>query len=167
MTEYANQPGPADARNAAALILHRRNGDDKGVAGIFAEVAETKRQTQLLLAVMDLYANAITELKTDAGIELMASYVGDMAEHAHEAQGPGADMMKAAPLLDAHGRQDWDAFNGVLHSAATTGRSAHLLIGLLDLYEVLMPDLNSTAGRDWFSRLIAAFVNEEKPGDGT
>ena len=166
MTTYADQPGPADDRRAAALILHRRSADEQGVVAILAEAGETKRQVQLLLAVMDLYRNAIAELRSDAGIELMASYVGDMAQRADEAEGPAADMVKAAPLLDAHAREDWDAFNDVLARAASAGRSANLLIGLLDLYEVLMPDLNSTTGRDWFTRLIAAFVNEEVQGDG-
>lgn len=162
MTEYASQPGPTDARNAAALILHRRNADEQGVVAILAEAAETGRQTELLLAVMDLYRMAIAELRSDAGIALMASYVGDMAKHADEAgDGLGADMIRAAPLLDAHGRQNMDAFNDILRKAAVAGRSANLLVGLLDLYEALMPDLNSTAGLDWFNRLIAAFVNEE------
>lgn len=170
MTEYANQPGPVDARNAAALIVHRRNADDQGVAGILAEANETGRQTELLLAVMDLYRNAIAELKTDAGITLMASYVQDMASFADDpelGEGPGADMMRAAPLLDAHGLQDMGAFNTILDRSAAAGRAGNLLIGLLDLYEALLPDLNSTAGRDWFNRLIAAFVEEEARGDGT
>jgi hypothetical protein len=167
MSSDADQPNAADGRRAAALIIHRRRADSDGVVALLDEANDSGRMTELVLAVLDLYRNAIAELRSDNGIELIASYVGQMCELAEQAgpdfgAGPGA-MVQSARLLDAHGRGDTAGINRVLGEAA--GRGLYLILGLLDLLESLLPELSCEAGYNWLDRCVAIYAAEEAQDD--
>ncbi|OBB18550.1 hypothetical protein A5761_08690 [Mycolicibacterium setense] len=160
---YADQPNAADARRAAALTIHHRRGNNAGVLALLAETGETTRAAELVLAILDLHRSAIMELKTEAGIELMAQYVQALATLPIPVNPDteGADVSRAAQLLDAHGRGDTDAINHALQSAATAGRPAELVLALLDLFDHLIAELSCEAGIDWLQRCITSFATEE------
>ena len=165
MTEnYADQPKAADARRASAITTHHRRGYTEGVLAIAEETNETNRGTELVLAVLDLHRNPLTELRTPSGIELIGRHVHELATHgaATTADNPaGADVARASALLDSHGREDIAGINRALKDAASVGRSTQLLLALLDLYEHLMPELTSAAGIDWLNRCTTTFATEE------
>lgn len=163
MTAYADQPGPADARRAAALTIWHRRGNPDGITEIVRESAAIGRLVELLLAVLDLHRTAIAELRSEAGINLMALFVQGIAEHAEQnnAQGAAADIRRSAQLLDAHGRDDTADINRAVQEASNAGRGVQLFTRLLDIYEHLLPELTSDHGIDWLNRCIAAFANEE------
>lgn len=123
------------------------------------------------LAILDLHRTAITELRTDNGIYLMATYVQGLATAAENAgtepaenagiEPVGADICRAARILDCHGRNDTADINQAVQEAIAADRPTQLVVALLDLYEVLLPELTSEAGIDWLNRCISAFANEE------
>jgi hypothetical protein len=167
MSSYADRPNAADARRAAALIIHRRRSDTGGVAALLEEANGAHRMTELVLAVLDLYRNAIEELRTDNGINLIASYVGHICKLAEQA-GPeigAGEMVQSARLLDAHGRGDIAATNQAFREAAAARRAVSLVLGLLDLLETLLPELSCDAGFDWLNRCVATFAAEEAQND--
>lgn len=165
MSSNADQPNAADARRGAALIIHGRRGDSDGVLALLDEANGSGRMAELVLAVLDLYRNAIAELRSDNGIELIAAYVGQMRELAEQAgpdfsAGPGA-MVQSARLIDAHGRGDNAGINDVFGEASATGQGLYLVLGLLDLLETLLPELSCDTGYDWLNRCVATFAAEE------
>lgn len=169
MTEnYADQPNAADARRAAALTIWHRRGNPEGITEIVRTADEVGRPTELLLAVLDLHRTAIAELRSDPGITLMALFVQGIAQHAEQAgivDGPGDDVRRSAQLLDAHARNDIAGINRAVREAASDSRGVQLYLGLLNLYEHLLPELTSEHGIDWLERCLAAFANEEAEGD--
>jgi hypothetical protein len=163
MSGDADQPKAADARRAAALIIHRRRADVDGVTALLEEAHRSDRVTELVLAVLDLYRTAIEELRSDNGINLIASYVGQMCKLAEQASpevGVG-EMLQSARLLDAHGRGDMQGVNNVFSEAKAGDRGVYLILGLLDLLETLLPELSCEAGFDWLNRCVSTFAAEE------
>lgn len=153
-----------DARRAAALTTHHRRGNTDGVLAIAQEVNETGRGTHLVVAILDLHANALRQLRTNNGIDLIGLHVQELASMAGHpvADNPaGGDICRAATLLDAHGRDDIEALNTTIRAAVDAGRPTQLILGLLDLYETLLPELTSLAGVDWLARCVNAFATEE------
>lgn len=162
MTNHSDQPNAADARRAAALTIHHRNGNPEGVFEIVRETVETTRAAELVMAILDLHRIAIIELKTPAGIDLMGFYVQGLAAYRKPESGDLiADALRAARLLDAYGRTDIDGINEAILDAVKADRPTQLVIGLLELYDHLIPELTSTAGLGWLNRCIASFAAEE------
>ncbi|MFV8233695.1 hypothetical protein [Mycolicibacterium fortuitum] len=163
MTTYADQPNAADARRAAAITIHHRRGNNEGLHTILVESVETARPAELVLAILELHCNAIVELKTAAGVDLMARYVQALAAMPIPANPDteGGDVSRAAQLLDAHGRGDTDALNQALQDATKAGRPAELVVALLGLYDHLLAELSCEAGIDWLERCITSFATEE------
>src|SRR6476620_8504932 len=85
MSSFADQPNAADARRAAALIIHGRRGDSDGIEALLAEADSAGRITELVLAVLDLYRHVIGELRSDNGTGLIAAYVAQTCQLAKEA----------------------------------------------------------------------------------
>ncbi|WP_059013976.1 hypothetical protein [Mycobacterium sp. M26] len=159
---YADTPTAADARRASAITIHHRRGNTEGLLTIAHEANENHRTTELVLAILDLHRNPLTELRTPNGIDLIGRHVQELADHSGLVDEPtAADVGRAASLLDSHGRNDTNGINQAMQSACNAGRSTQLLLGLLDLYEHLMPELSSAAGLDWLNRCTTTFAIEE------
>ncbi len=78
---------PADYRRAAALIVHFQHGDTEGVAAVLGETSEDGRPVSLILAVLQVYAELVPELRSELGISLMTSSILRMAGMESDAGG--------------------------------------------------------------------------------
>jgi hypothetical protein len=164
MTNYADGPQAADARRASALTIHHRRGNTAGLVEIVRETCEENRPTELLLATLAIHQDAIVELRSEAGLHLLAKHVQGLAAFTPPSDSKPAaitDVCRSAALLDSHGRDDIAGINAAVQAAVKDGRPTELVIGLLDLYEHLLPELSSDEGIDWLNRCINAFAAEE------
>ncbi|VBA62109.1 hypothetical protein [Mycobacterium attenuatum] len=160
MTDITNQPNPRDVRMAAVLTIHHRNGDNVGVAEIVRDAAEGGRASGLLEALLHLHMIAMVQLHTETGVAYIRSQVGDIAAIV-PTDVETVDMHRAARILDGHGRGDLDAINEVLRSLRADNRGTQTLLALLNIYAVILPELSSTAGRQWLDTCVAASHTEE------
>ncbi len=165
MTE---EPTPADAgdyRRAAVLTLHHRQGNTPGLSVIVDETNARGRAAHLLLALLHLHEGFIGTLRTADGVALFADWVQGMA--GLDATDPaGTDLVRAATTMDMYGRKDFDGIRDTVAAAIDDNRLAYMVHQLLDLYEVGLPELSSTAGIRWIKDHIAALANEEVEDDG-
>ncbi|CAN5754447.1 hypothetical protein BH09ACT7_BH09ACT7_32450 [soil metagenome] len=170
MTEnYADKPNAADARRASAITIHHRRGNREGISAILNETGEANRVTELFLAILGIHGNALTELRTDAGLNYIANFIQEIggltgATEIADPETLGGDVNRCCRLLDAHGRQDIPELNRALQDAFATRRTIELTIALLDIYELVLPELTSAAGIKWLEACINSFSAEEVQG---
>lgn len=151
-------PNRADYRRAAVLILHHRRGDKTGVAAIADETNELDRGPQLLMSLLLLHQTLIGLLRTVNGITLLAPWVASMASML-ATEPPQTDIIRAAQILNFHGQGNKDGIAAVVNSA--DGRMTHVLLALMDLYEVALPELSGTVGIEWLESQIQGFLEME------
>ena len=167
MTDHADNPRAADARRASALTIHHRRRNPAGATEIIRETCTAKRSTELVLALLAIHQTAIVQLRTDAALGFVGRYVQQLAngaaEHADDER--AGDITRCAALLDAHGRGDTEAINRAMREAVDAGRPTQLIGELLDLYEVLLPELSSEPGIAWLGKCVGTFATEEAEGD--
>lgn len=158
--ESGQNPNRADYRRAAVLTLHHRRGDRAGVAAVAEETNELDRGPQLLMSVLLLHQVLIGLLRTTNSITLMAPWVAGMA--ALLATEPSQkDIVRAAQILNFHGQQAHDGIAVVMNEVTAEGRSTEVLLALMDLYEVVLPELSGAVGIEWLQSQIQAFIDGE------
>ncbi len=164
---YADNPRAGDARRASALTIHHRQGSTAGLVEIVRETCENGRATELVLAILEIHRSAIVQLRSEVGLEYLGCYVGQLAAGAaeHEDSEQAADIARSADLLDAHARGDVKAINKAMREAVAAGRPTELVTNLLNLYEVLLPELSSEPGIRWLRTCVGTFAGEEAEGD--
>lgn len=163
MTDYADKPNAADARRASAITIHHRRGNRDGIKAILDETGEANRVTELLLSILGIHGNALTELRSETSLKYIEGFIREMGELAEDTDPNtlGGDVNRVARLLDAHARQDIPELNRALQDAFAERRTVQLTIALLDIYELVLPELTSTAGIKWLERCITEFGTEE------
>jgi|KBSSwiStaDraftv2_1062776.scaffolds.fasta_scaffold668325_1 hypothetical protein len=160
MTTNGQNPDRADYRRAAVLLLHHRRGDKAGMVAIAEETNELDRGPQLLNSVLLLHQALIGLLRTASSINLMAPWVAGMAA-VIATEPAGKDVIRAAQILNFHGQQARDGIAVVMNEATAEGRSTETLLALLDLYEVVLPELGGAVGVEWLQSQIQAFIDGE------
>lgn len=66
---------PSDHRRASALIVHHSRSDIDGINTTLEEAVNERRATQLVLALLEVFAYLVPELRTELGIDLMSNHV--------------------------------------------------------------------------------------------
>ncbi len=76
-------PTVADARRAAALVVHHGRQDATGCNAIISEVMSEDDSgaatTRLLFAILELYQSVLPALHTQQGLGLLSALVVDLA----------------------------------------------------------------------------------------
>jgi hypothetical protein len=90
----------------------------------------------------------------------MAPWVAGMAA-VIATEPAGKDVIRAAQILNFHGQQARDGIAVVMNEATAEGRSTETLLALLDLYEVVLPELGGAVGVEWLQSQIQAFIDGE------
>ena len=76
-------PTVADARRAAALVVHHGRQDAAGCNAIISEVTSEDDSgaatTRLLFAILELYQSVLPALHTERGLALLSAMVVDLA----------------------------------------------------------------------------------------
>lgn len=158
------RPNSSDYRRAVVLTVHHRRGDTEGVAAIAEETNTENRAAQLLHAVLRVHETLIALLRTQSGLNLMGDWVGGMAE-LPAIEPPGTDIVRAAQILNFHGQGNPEGIADVMNAASAEGRATHVLLQLLDLYEVALPEISGPGGMEWLSAQTQAFIEDENRPD--
>ncbi len=153
-----SKPSAADIRRATVLALHHRRGDLEGCAAIAEESNAADRAPQLLLAVLAVHQLLIGLLRPPNAIPLIADYVHGLAGLPPEDR---VDTVRAAGILDGHGRGDPAAIKAIMAAAVADGRPTQTVVALLELYETVLPELSSRAGVEWLASQIPALAAAE------
>ena len=69
----------ADKRRAAALVTHYLDSDREAAEAIVEEANESDRTTELLVAVVALMAQTLTELRSPVGVRVVRSHLLNLA----------------------------------------------------------------------------------------
>lgn len=155
-----NTMSASDHRRAAALLAHHRRSDYAGINAVVDEANQAGRGMELVMSVMGTYRGFIPLVRTDAAIELMGRYVEQIATNG-VADELDPNLVKAAKLLWAHGIADFATMTDIFMG----DRPTDVFVKLLDLYEVLLPELTTPAGVDWLTRQAAAMAGLEGQAD--
>lgn len=158
------RPNKADYRRAGVLTLHHRRGDTEGLLAIAAEANAEDRVPQLLRSVLLLHQVLIGLLRTESGVNLLGDWVFGLTTR--EASTPvEIDVVRAAKILDHHGKGDRQGIAAVMNSATAAGRPTEVLMQLLGLYEVALPELSGPFGLKWLAVQIEGLVEMEHTPD--
>ncbi|SBS76507.1 hypothetical protein MHPYR_320085 [uncultured Mycobacterium sp.] len=155
------QIGVEDGLDGRVVLGLARHGAP--IKAILDETGEANRVTELFLAILGIHSNALLELRSETGLKYIEGFVkeiGELAE-ATDPQTLGGDVNRVSRLLDAHARHDIPELNRALRDAFAHRRTVELTIGLLDIFELVLPELTSTAGIRWLEVCITQFGTEE------
>ena len=94
------------------------------------------RVTPTILAVLDFYQAVVPMFITTFGMQALSEVVNNLA-----LTDTDLDRQRAARLIAHHGNDNVDGINQVLQSAAQANRVTQLIIAILNLYEILLPQL--------------------------
>ncbi|PBA30569.1 hypothetical protein CKJ65_16445 [Mycobacterium intracellulare] len=135
---------------------------------IVDETNKADRAVELLSALLGFHKHLILRLRSDEGVSLLADYMRGIATmEAPSTEAEAVDMIRAAQVIDLHGRGDREGIARVMNAATAAGRPTETFLRLLDHYEVALPELSSTVGTAWLKAQIAALAGEEhRPDDG-
>lgn len=156
----SDKPNARDVRLSAALTIHHRSADRDGMADIALEASEAGRANQLVMALMNLHRVYIMNTRTVQGINFLGTWVQDMG-NVKPIDDAALDIHRACRILDAHGHDDYDTINQALRSAIGENRVTQTILAILDLYQMALPELSSTAGKEFFDACVSVFVEQE------
>jgi hypothetical protein len=141
-----------DHRRALALITHRQREFWGGVKAVLDEAVSARRETQLLLAVVDTFDDLVPLLRTEAAQSWCAQALQMIGEHGKPEWKRGAIVIMARALDDA------TQFDQAI-AEANEDQPGTLFLSVLDIYNMLIPELATPAGletlADWTNRLMA------------
>jgi hypothetical protein len=160
MAAEVSGAGFGDYRRAALLIRYGRLEDAAGIAAIIAETNEAGRSPKLLQALLGLNRSFTGRLRTEAGIELLADYVGGMAE-LDVTEPPGIDIRRAARIISSYMSDDAAGIDTEMHAAVTERRVTETLRQIIDTFEAVLPELNSGAGLQWLQTHVDVLLAQE------
>ncbi|ORB89754.1 hypothetical protein LAUMK42_03724 [Mycobacterium persicum] len=166
MTENHTAPNHGDNRRAAALIAHRANGSIEGIDFVMRQSNQLNRSTQLLRATLNAYRHITGELRTDHALTAMAQFIELCAKGE---EGAGTDIRRAAQAVIADVDHDLEAFNAILIEANNDDQAGGVMLGLLELYSALLPELATPYALQCLSQWtvrIAGHEDDETTGGG-
>ena len=155
-----NRPTARDIRLAAALTIHHRSNNREGMTDIGQEANEQGRANQLVHALLNLHRVYITQTRTLQGINFLGTWIQNMG-NVKPTDDTARDIHRACRILDAHGRDDFDAINQTLRTAIAEQRVTQTLLALLDLYVMALPELSSSAGKSFLDGAVLALLEQE------
>jgi hypothetical protein len=133
---------PADYRRAAALIHAHGHTDTDGMNQVLIEAFNADRNTQLFLALADLYQSIVAALITPLGRDCLGQVVLGMAADPHI----DPDFRRAAQFIAHQGSANPKGVDAVLVEADEANRIAELLMAILKLYAQCLPMLYAPLG---------------------
>jgi hypothetical protein len=136
-----HNPAAGDCRRATALVSHHAHGSLPGVNEILRSAVECDRVTPTILATLDFYQAVVPMFITMFGMQALSEVVNSLA-----LDDPDQDRRRAARLIAHHANDNVTEMNLVLQAAATVDRVTQMILGLLDLYEILLPQLHTPLG---------------------
>jgi hypothetical protein len=134
-------PHAGDCRRATALVCHHGNGNPDGVNEILRSTVECDRVTETIVAVLDFYQAVVPMFITTFGMQALSEVVNNLASRDTD-----PDRQRAARLIAHHAKANVDGINQVLQSAAQANHGTQLIIAILNLYEILLPQLQTPLG---------------------
>lgn len=147
-----------DLRRAAAFIKHFAYDSRDGMNAILTEALEAQRTSQFIDGILATYDAIVPQLVTPAGQRAMAEMILIIPEN------PNYDEVcwRAARFLVAHGNQDRDGMNEIMHE---TDNVSPTIIALLDIYASILPTLHTPFGMDMIERGIRTLSGMEVEAD--
>ena len=153
--------GPVDAgdlRRAAAFIKHFAYDNRDGMNAILIEALEAQRASQFIDGILATYDAIVPQLVTPAGQRAMVEMVLAIPDNPNYDE----DCWRAARFLIAHGNQDRDGMNQIMHE---TENVSPTIIGLLDVYASILPTLHTPFGMEMIERGIRTLSGMEVEAD--
>jgi hypothetical protein len=152
----------ADYRRATALIRHHAVGDQEGITAILVEGEAEDRGTQLLVALLGIFAFIQPLLRTDTARTAMRQCIDLTAD----ADDQPYWVRAAASAIAAYADDDKQRLGDAIDSVLAEGRGAGVLFqGVSDIWFNLMPELRAPAGLHALTRWatgLAAVEGEEE-----
>lgn len=160
MAGEGNGASFGDYRRAALLIRYGRLDDTAGIAAIVAETNEADRSPQLLRALLGLNRSFIGRLRTELGIELLGDYIEGFAE-LDATEPPGLDIRRAARIINSYMGDDAAGIDTEMYAATLERRVTETLRQIMDMFEAVVPELNSDYGLQWLQAQVDVLLAEE------
>jgi hypothetical protein len=149
-------PHAGDCRRATALVCHHANGNADGVGEILRSTVECDRVTETILATLDFYQAVVPMFITTFGMQALSEVVNNLA-----LKDTDPDRQRAARLIAHHANYNVDGINSVLQSAAQADRVTQLILAILDLYEILLPQLQTPLGLRCLEQSVVELAMKE------
>lgn len=148
----------ADYRRATALIRHHAIGDQAGITAILKESTAEDRGTQLLQALLGVFAIIQPLLRTEPARTAIRECI-DITADDHDQP----DWVRAAAAaIAAHADEDNTRLAEIVADFLDTGRGGGPLFeGIASIHFHLMPELRAPAGLQALSRWTARLARAE------
>lgn len=158
---HFTRDGAGDLRRAAAFIKHHATHSFDGMNAILIEALEAKRATEFIAAILDTFDAIVPQLVTPAGQRGMAELVLAMAQGTHHIR-IDDNWQRAARFLIAYGDGDNKLMTRIMHE---TDDVSPTIVGILDVYTVVLPMLHTPFGIDTIDRGINTLAGIEAGAD--
>ena len=153
----------ADYRRATALIRHHAVGDQAGITAVLEEAETEDRGTELLVALLGIFAFIEPLLRTDTARTAIRQCIDITAD----ADDQPYWVRAAASAIAAYADDDKQRLGDVIDEVLAEGRGAGVLFqGIADIWFNLMPELRAPAGLHaltrWATGLAVVEGDEEQ-----
>jgi len=159
-TMNATPNNAADLRRAGVFIKHHAHGNRAGMNAILLEALEANRASQFIEGILCTFDVIVPQLCTPAGQRGMAELILGIAQGTHLAEVPD-EWNRAARFLIAYGQQDHTGMNEIMHE---TDNVSPTIVGILDVYCVALPMLQTPFGISIINSGITALMAKEAEG---
>ncbi len=149
-----NPANAGDLRRAGVFIKHFAHDNRDGMNAILIEALEAQRASQFIDGILATYDAIVPQLVTPAGQRAMVEMVLAIPDNPNYDE----DCWRAARFLIAHGNQDRDGMNQIMHE---TENVSPTIIGLLDVYASILPTLHTPFGMEMIERGIRTLSGME------
>lgn len=160
-TMNVNPNNAGDLRRAAAFIKHHAATNQEGMNAVLQEALGVKRATQFIEGILATYDAIVPQMCTPAGQRGMAELILGIAEGDHLDAVPD-HWQRAARFLVAYGNQRNDEMQQIMHE---TDNVSPTIIGICDVYTVVLPSLHTPFGMQIIDSGIRALMAKEVEGD--
>lgn len=150
-----------DLRRAGVFIKHHAAHDRDGMNAILTETVEAHRETEFITAILDTFDTIVPQLVTPAGQRGMAELIIAMADGTHHIPIPD-NWHRAARFLLAYGDGDNKLMTRIMHE---TDDVSPTIVGILDVYTVVLPMLHTPFGISAIDRGINTLASIENGTD--
>lgn len=138
---HMTNPVAGDCRRATALVSHHAHGSLPGVNEILRSSVECDRVTPTIIATLDFYQAVVPMFITHLGMQALSEVVNNLASNDTD-----TDRQRAARLIAHHANDNVPELNSVLQATAQADRVTQTILSLLDLYVILLPQLQTPLG---------------------
>lgn len=150
-----------DLRRAGVFIKHHAAHNRDGMNAILLETVEAHRETEFIDGILKTFDAIVPQLVTPAGQRGMAELVIGMADGTHHIPIPD-NWHRAARFLLAYGDADTTGMTRIIHE---TDDVSPTIVGILDVYTIVLPMLHTQFGISAIDRGINTLVSLEAEAD--